>query len=110
MDISDPSLGKRGYFVRGPIDSYTRLLIFAVLFNAMLWAELRKTEPWSFFMVISYALGFVIGWLINPLFRPKRDLWAKSAYYRFSLRFLRAITIGGLIAFLSVVLFKAMNK
>ncbi len=96
--------------MRESVSPHTRLVVFAVMFNLMLWSQVRFTNDWPLVIVLPYALGFLTGWVINPFFRPKRDQWAKSAYNRLSIRVLRAMMIGGLFGTLAQILVKGMTK
>lgn len=92
------------------MNPHTRLVVLAVIINALLWSQVRLTPDWPLLIVLPYAIGFVIGWAINPFFRPKRDQWAKSAYYRLSVRVVRAMLVGGLVGFSALIVVKGMTK
>ena len=96
--------------MRGSVSPHTRLVVFAVIFNLMLWSQVRLTNDWPLVIVLPFAIGFVIGWVINPFFRPKRDQWAKSAYYRLSVRVVRAMLVGGLVGFSALIVVKGITK
>jgi hypothetical protein len=96
--------------MRGSANPHTRLVVFAVIFNLMLWSQVRLTNHWPLVIVLPYAIGFITGWVINPFFRPRRDQWAKSAYNRLSIRVLRAMMIGGLFGLLALIVVKGVTK
>jgi|GEM_PF-6478791 len=87
-----------------------RLMIWAVIFNFSLYVQLRHGGKGDFLLLIPYIAGLVLGWIIHPLFRPRRDLWARSPYDRSSMRLLRSLMMGGLLAFCTQIALSITEK
>jgi hypothetical protein len=90
-------------------DPNPRLFTLALIGNAMSWSQMH--EPgWWVVAGPSYALGFVVGWVVHPFFIPKRDQWTKSGYDRLSVRILRSLMVAGMLSFISYTAWKVLSK